>query len=61
MKTSSTSSTFVDITPERIAQITQRARKERSEAMWRLLADIFRSRAADDLPEAVGTAPKPRG
>ena len=34
-----------EITPETIAEITRRAHHERSQAMWRLLEGIFKSRA----------------
>lgn len=46
-----------EITPEEIEKITQKARRERSEALWRILQSIFGSRAADDeLPKTLGTA-----
>lgn len=51
----------LDITPERIAEITRRAHRERSQAMWRLLQGIFRSRAADDhLHDAQGVTSESR-
>ena len=49
-----------EITPERIAEITRRARIERSQALWRILGTIFRSRASDDLPENLDAAARPR-
>jgi hypothetical protein len=45
-----------EITPERIAEITRRARIERSQALWRILGSLFRSRASDDLPETLQAA-----
>jgi hypothetical protein len=55
-----TSPRFYDdeITPERIAEVTRRARIERSQAVWRLLEGIFKSRASDAVP---GAAAKPQG
>jgi hypothetical protein len=59
----STSSTYygAEITPERIAEITRRAHRERSQAMWRLLEGIFKSRVSDELPQPLGAAPKTHG
>lgn len=50
-----------EITPERIAEITRRAHRERSQAMWRLLEGIFKSRASDEPSHPLGAAPKPHG
>ena len=56
----STSPTYygTEITPERIAEITRRAHHERSQAMWRLLEGIFKSRASDELPHTAGSCAK---
>jgi hypothetical protein len=48
-----------EITPERIAEVTRRARIERSQALWRILDGIFKSRASQEPLKPFGAAPKP--
>ncbi|MGE5513034.1 MAG: hypothetical protein ACM31O_17515 [Bacteroidota bacterium] len=47
-------------TPELIAEITRRARIERSRALWQLLQGMFGSHAADDEPARLPHHLRPR-
>ena len=41
-----------------VSEVNRRPRRERSEAVWRLLQNIFSNRAADRGPMLVGDAAK---
>lgn len=51
----------MEIAPLHVGEISRRARRERSEAVWRLLQNIFGSRAADKGPMLCGDAAKAQG
>lgn len=51
----------MEIAPLTVGEISRRARRERSEAVWRLLQNIFGSRAADKGPMLCGDAAKAQG
>jgi hypothetical protein len=53
-----TSRRSLEIAPLHVGEISRRARRERSEAVWRLLQSIFSNRAAEKGPMLVGDAAK---
>ena len=40
----------MEIAPQHVGEISRRARRERSETVWRLLQNIFSNRAAEKGP-----------
>jgi hypothetical protein len=48
----------MEIAPLHIGEITRRARRERSEMVWRLLQNLFGNRAADQGPIFADNAAK---
>jgi hypothetical protein len=40
----------MEIAPMHVGEISRRARRERSESVWRLLQNIFSNRAAENGP-----------
>jgi hypothetical protein len=41
------------VTPELVEEITRRARRERSKALWRILQGVFANRRDDHAPLAA--------